>query len=586
MVAGLLVAAILLTVLVAVVSSAGYLSKSRALHQFADAQRARALAQVDALRKAEISQVPYLIEGLKPFRDEIVPQVRQLLQQQELSEKERLRLSLAMVAEDESQVTFLSDRLLKAEPAELLVIRDALLPHRDELAAGMWRTVEDPAVAKDRRFRAACVLAAFDPASLRWKEAGNPAAEALVAENPLVAVTWAKALRPVRQSLLPVLQAIFRDHNRHDHDRNLAAGRDYKRCDSERSLAAGILADYAADSPDLLADLLADAELKHFPVFLAALRGHGEQAIAGLSARLSEKPTDDMTDSQEWFARRRANLAIALLFLGQPDPTWSLLRHAPDPSARSWIVHRLAPLGADPRIILRRLDEEKDISARRALILCLGEFGPDHLPAAGRDALVPRLLTIYRDDPDPGMHGAAEWLLRQWKQEGKFHAIDRELATSKVDSRLAAPALGGLGSAANDPREFAKAGNTKQWYINGQGQTMVILPGPVEFLMGHMIGEVDGFILHRKRIPRSLAIASKEVTVAQFKRFMPDSVGNPDCPISVPWYKAAGCRSRCVALSCPPESCRGTATTVILIREMSPVNASRQACFEGRGRSL
>ena len=169
-VAGLSVAAILLMVLVAVVSSAGYLSKSRALHQFADAQRARALAQVDALRKAEISQVPYLIEGLKPFRDEIVPQVRQLLQQQELSEKERLRLSLAMVAEDESQVTFLSDRLLKAEPAELLVIRDALLPHRDELAAGMWRTVEDPAVAKDRRFRAACVLAAFDPASLRGRK--------------------------------------------------------------------------------------------------------------------------------------------------------------------------------------------------------------------------------------------------------------------------------------------------------------------------------------------------------------------------------------------------------------------------------
>ena len=25
---------------------------------------------------------------------------------------------------------------------------------------------------------------------------------------------------------------------------------------------------------------------------------------------------------------------------------------------------------------------------------------------------------------------------------------------------------------------------TPQWYVNGQGQTMVVIPGPVEFLMG------------------------------------------------------------------------------------------------------
>ena len=291
--------------------------------------------------------------------------LRQLLQQQELSEKERLRLSLAMVAEDESQVTFLSDRLLKRRAGGIARYPRALPPHRDELAAGMWRTVEDPAVAKDRQLPCSLRFGGLShPASLRGRKAGNPAAEVPVAENPLVAVTWAKALRPVRQSLLPVLQAIFRDHNRHDHDRNLAAGRDYKRCDSERSLAAGILADYAADSPDLLADLSGGRRVEALPRVPNPLRGHGEQAIAGWTTRLSEKPTDDMTDSQEWFARRRANLAIALLFLGQPDPTWSPLRHAPDPIAEL-IVHRLAPLGADPRIILRRLDEEKDISARR-----------------------------------------------------------------------------------------------------------------------------------------------------------------------------------------------------------------------------
>ena len=26
--------------------------------------------------------------------------------------------------------------------------------------------------------------------------------------------------------------------------------------------------------------------------------------------------------------------------------------------------------------------------------------------------------TLYRDDPDPGLHAAVEWLLRKWKQDG------------------------------------------------------------------------------------------------------------------------------------------------------------------------
>ncbi|MGO8752342.1 MAG: protein kinase domain-containing protein [Thermoguttaceae bacterium] len=563
-VAGLSATVALLMVLAAVVSTAGYLSTSRALRQVVDAQRTRALAQVDALRRAEISQVPYLIEGFKPFHDEIVPQLRHLLQEPRLDEKERLRLSLAMVADDEGQVAYLQDRLLNAEPAELLVICGALLSHRDDLAAELWRSVEDPAVAKDRRFRATCALATFDPTSPRWEKAGTSVAESLVSENPLVAATWMEALRPVRQSLLPALKAIFRDRQRGD---------------SERTLAAGILADYAADSPDLLADLLADAVFKHFrkssleirrvetgkstmsapaklladvefrlfAMFLSLLRAHGEQAIAGLSARLSEKPANDKPDSQERFASRQANLAIALLLLGKADPTWSLLRHAPDPSARSWVIHRLAPSGVDPRVILRRLDEEKNVSARRALILCLGEFGPDRLPAADHNDVVPRLLTMYRDDPDPGIHGAAEWLLRQWRQEGKISLIDQQLMAGKIGGHLATPALAGLGSAANDRRQPTAAGITKQWYINGQGHTMVILHSAVELVMGSRNdekGDRSGEIRHGQRIAHSFAIASKEVTLEQFKQFMPDNGPPPSNGLDAPiggrtWYIAA-----------------------------------------------
>ena len=84
---------------------------------------------------------------------------------------------------------------------------------------------------------------------------------------------------------------------------------------------------------------------------------------------------------------------------------------------------------------------------------------------------------------------------------------------------------------------------------------MVRIAGPVEFLMGSPPGEADRITvnepLHHVRIARSYAIASHEVTVVQFQRFL---AANPkiehsyaeqyapesSCPhLSVTWYEAA-----------------------------------------------
>src|SRR5262249_11478008 len=61
-----------------------------------------------------------------------------------------------------------------------------------------------------------------------------------------------------------------------------------------------------------------------------------------------------------------------------------------------------------------------------------------------------------------------------------------------------------------------------QWYANGQGQTMVVIPGPVEFLMGSPSTEADredDERQHKKRIGRTFALAAKSVTVEQYRRF-------------------------------------------------------------------
>src|SRR5262249_39084833 len=146
----------------------------------------------------------------------------------------------------------------------------------------------------------------------------------------------------------------------------------------------------------------------------------------------------------------------------------------------------------------------------------IGEFGLDRLPLVERQNLLPRLVQLYRDDPDPGIHGIAEFLLRQWQLDGQLKEIDGGLATGKVE------------------------GN-RQWYLNKQGQTMVRIAEPGEVWIG------EGWLeRHKQQINTSYAIAAKPVTVKEFLRFRKDhqffkqSAPTDDCPVNnVTWYDAA-----------------------------------------------
>src|SRR5262249_24289139 len=57
------------------------------------------------------------------------------------------------------------------------------------------------------------------------------------------------------------------------------------------------------------------------------------------------------------------------------------------------------------------------------------------------------------------------------------------------------------------------------WYVNGQGQTLAIIPAGADFLMGSPPSEVDHRLDERRRrrcIPRAYAVATTEVTWGQF----------------------------------------------------------------------
>lgn len=502
--------------------------------------RLQAHALRDRLLDANTNEVPTIVADMSSYRRWINPLLRDAATEASKDSRKQLHASLALLPVDATQVTYLYNRLLEAAPHEVPVIRDALAPYKDELLGKLWITVEKPDKGKEsQRLRAAAALAKYDPESQRWGKGQEAVANDLVAVPAVYLALWMDSLHPVRTKLLPQLSAVYRDVARRD---------------AERSLASNILADYAADQPQVLADLLMDADEKQFGIVYPKFKEQGDKGFPLLTAVIDTKLPVDLpssNESREKLAKRQANAAVAMLRMNQPEKVWPLLKHGPDPPVRSYLIHRFGPLGVDASALVKRLADEPDVTIRRALILSLG---PEEFPAQAwsedeKQRLTRKLQEIYRSEPDAGLHAAAEWLLRQWGEEPWLQQTLAAWANDKQHQKEQHERIAGLLGKRADGKESRRQA-TPHWYMTGQGQTMVVIPGPVEFVMGSPPTEADrqsDETPHRRRIGRTFAIAATAVTKEQFLRwrtkFTHDQMRrypDPTCPIGgVVWYEAA-----------------------------------------------
>lgn len=258
-------------------------------------------------------------------------------------------------------------------------------------------------------------------------------------------------------------------------------------------------------------------------------------AVSGSDAVLSAWSRGAIADAElERVAQRQAFASANLAKLGQLDEVWPQLARSPDPTRRSHLIAALPALGVEASVLMTRYANERDVSVQRALVLALGDYPLDAVPAAERLAFTQRLLRDFRTHPDAGLHGALDWLLRRrWEQGPALDAAVQAWATESKGQHPSA-VVGARG-----------------WYVNGVGQTFALVRGPVESVLGSPESEPDRDDSSfegrgRVRINRSFLLAAREVTVAEYRRFNRQyqytakySPGQ-DTPINhVSWYEAA-----------------------------------------------
>jgi formylglycine-generating enzyme required for sulfatase activity len=533
-------AALAVVTLVALGVGAWQLQQTTAALALADRRRAeRALAQVNALRDAVPATVPNILRELEANRDSVLPKLRER-HAAETNRSKRMRLTLALLVVGGQEVRDeLAGWMLEVdEPAEMLLVRDELRPRAASLIPKLWKQAQEQAGRPGTRFRALAALASFDPGDVRWKAEAGFVVGQILNENPLHLGLWVEAFRPVGVALLPALDKVYRG----------------VRLPNLRHVAARVLSDYAANNPRMLARLLMDADEKQFAVIFPKFKEQSERGLPILAAEIKKTIPADVPASdqeREILAKRQANAASTLVRMNQSGRIWRMLKRSQpsdDPRLRSYLIHRFGPLGVDPAAIVKRLQEEADITIRRALILSLGEYGDRELSARTRIDLLPKLRDIYCNEPDPGLRGAAEWLLRHWKQEAWLKQVNDEWTK---DANRRGKRLKVILSALGKDRHKVPP----QWYVDGQGYTMVVIPGPVEFMMGSPPtedGRRDTELQHKRQIGRTYAIAAKLVTFEQILAWQAGYLGinaayirrhapTDDCPaIGVSWHQAAG----------------------------------------------
>jgi eukaryotic-like serine/threonine-protein kinase len=463
--------------------------------------RDRAEGVIAKLMVADTSQLSAVIKEIDDDLSRTRFKLDRIAADPNRSAKERLHAGLALLPYAKAHDDYLFEQLLRAEPDELKVFGERLRSRRADFLDRLWAVASDETTDKKRKLRAGCALAALDSGNARWQALASDIAGSLVLdENRFHLERWLDALRPVSKSLLKPVASIFRDR---------------ARSEEERLESTLILQQFAATEPEFLVNVIKDADLRQYKILIPLVLPHRDTVLESLVAELDRQPARSASEqAKNELASQQANCAVTLLLLGRPRAVWSLLKESPEPRVRGFLIDRIEPLGVDPAVLVDRLREENDLWIRRALLLVLADYHGKTLSAAERESLATGLLATFQSDPDPGIHSAAELVLRKYGESNNVDVLAERLKST-----------------------VRRSGD--RWYVNSQGYTMVVIDPRGK----------DRALSCNRPVDRIFEMATKEVSVEQFLRFReihynPDTSPTSKCPVNCArWYDAvAYCR--------------------------------------------
>ena len=384
---------------------------------------------VASLSKAKEDSVPEIMGQLPRFQRWVLPQLEEICSGKRPADARGLlhsRLALLALGKDEAQVPFLVENLLTATPQQVGLIRDGLEPYAGGILGEFWKTLRDPEAGKPRRFRAGLALGGFASTGPDWREEDfRFIAEHLININPEHQALYREYLRPIGNRLIVSLEEFFLDRTMGE---------------SQQLSTANALVDFAGDNGGRIANLLTQATRIQYPVLFSAYteapREKGRKVLQDVIDTTPEEGVS--TEDRISLGQRRASAAITRLRQGAREELFPTFEIDTDPEAMTQFVHRCREWRVQASELLESIEiadryrqgkRDKDRKQANqvlyALLLAMGEYPLEALPAGGQSRFVDQLVEWYGQDMSSAIHSATGWLLRRWEQDEKVQEVEQ-----------------------------------------------------------------------------------------------------------------------------------------------------------------
>lgn len=507
--------------------------------------QSRADALVNGLVGAEPAHVMEFVDQVVYYRRWVLADLATLATQTPAnpSDHRQLHAQMALVGNDPELVYPLVDELLKASPSYLLPISLSLKDHADVVGPELRKVLRRESEPIGRRFRAATVLASFEPESNLWTKADfQMIVDQLADQNPVHQPEFWPLLKKVSDRLFPLLEELFKDPDQSE---------------SRQLAATNAIVDFAGEDRKRLANLLVFATPRQFSVLYPIVAaGKSRDCIKNLAKIAAELPPDELGfEERIAFGQRRANAAVTLLRMGEVEKVLPVFEWTDDPEAMTQFVFRCRERNVRVDSLLGCLDiidssppGRYPADTRYALLLTLGEFKLDEIPESQRDNLLAQIADWYANDPSSGVHGASGWLLRHWGQAETARKIEQSEVPYSVDREWFTLRIEVQPEKAEGVLSFLQREPPKRTFY----YTFIVHPAG-EYWIGSVEDEPDRQKKHELRrqveLTRPFAVLDREITFEELIAFLPGRYSDymqqidgvpADAGAGVSWYDSVG----------------------------------------------
>lgn len=238
-----------------------------------------AAATADRWLTLEPNKLGDLLPRIRQQAPWISDDLRRAAQDPTLSadQKSRAMIGLDIISEiSAEQWSQVADTMLEQSVDDFVALCKLLQDSKPPLSAPFQSILASSDSPNERKLLAAAGLAFYDPdcEAMHLAETGRLIADGIATTNPIYLRAWQEAFHSIAARQIPFLQNRFRD---------------VQSTEVQKNLVATVLADYAKDNADKLAELLAVSDPANYKTFLGPIRALGAQGVSALQSIASQE---------------------------------------------------------------------------------------------------------------------------------------------------------------------------------------------------------------------------------------------------------------------------------------------------------